>query len=155
MSAEIQEALNRIELLLTEIRDNTKPKQKRERTQLLGDGLPEIAKLWNEWASSYFPRVQAMDSSSARYKSCVARWKEHPKPDFWVRAINKINASDFCKGKNNRNWIADIEFLCRPDNCNKLLEGKYDNKEQAVVAEKKIHGYIQGADGQMMPVLGK
>jgi len=149
------EDLNKIISLLTEIRDNTRPKQKKERTQVLGDGLPEIAKLWNEWAAPCFPKVQAMDQSSTRYKSCLARWKEHPRADFWIKAINKINHSDFCRGKNNRNWFADIEFLVRPDTGNKLLEGKFDNKDGAVPQEQRVIGYAPGANNEMVPVLGK
>jgi hypothetical protein len=44
------------------------------------------------------------------------------------KAIDRIVVSDFCNGKGERGWEADIDFLLRPDTITKILEGKYDNQ---------------------------
>lgn len=143
-----------IEKLLIEIRDNTKPKVKRERMQAVGEGLPEIVQIWNEWAHKSLARVTAMEHSSSRYKNCVARWKENHDKSFWVRVIQKVNTSPFCLGSNERQWFADIEWLVRPDTCHRVLEGKYDEKKKALVTpqDRTIVGYIPGPDGEQIPV---
>ena len=43
--------------------------------------------------------------------------------------FKKVQASDFCKGENERGWQADFDWLIKNDNnMVKVLEGKYDNK---------------------------
>ncbi len=45
-------------------------------------------------------------------------------------ALKKIMGSSFCKGKNDRNWKASIDwFLANDTNYIKALEGKYDDHE--------------------------
>lgn len=41
-----------------------------------------------------------------------------------------IEKSDFCKGKNDRGWIADLDFILREDKFANILEGKYNNKSK-------------------------
>lgn len=131
--------------VLKEIRDelkklNAKMEAKRparkESVQL--DGLPDIARIWNEWALEPFAKVQSMSTASTRYKAAVARWKEKPDEAYWVGAIRRLNGSDFCKGMNDRLWIADCDFLCRPDSAARILEGKYDKKEAPKKPEPKF-----------------
>lgn len=47
-----------------------------------------------------------------------------------IQAISNIKKSSFLQGKNNRNWIIDINWLFQDDTrfC-KVLEGKYNDKE--------------------------
>lgn len=46
----------------------------------------------------------------------------------WQNIIDKISASSFCTGDNERGWKADIDFLLANDtNYIKVLEGKYDD----------------------------
>jgi len=50
--------------------------------------------------------------------------------DNWKNAIDKIAASDFCRGKTDRGtWKATLDWLLKPDTLTKVMEGKYDNKE--------------------------
>lgn len=44
-------------------------------------------------------------------------------------AFEKAEASDFMKGKNNRGWKADIDFLTNANSVAKVLEDKYKNKQ--------------------------
>ena len=48
--------------------------------------------------------------------------------DEVIEGFKKAEASDFCKGKTG--WKADFEFLINQNNMAKVLEGKYDNRDQ-------------------------
>jgi hypothetical protein len=43
-------------------------------------------------------------------------------------ACERVAASDFCCGKNDRAWIATFDWMLKPDTVAKVLEGKYDNR---------------------------
>lgn len=88
--------------------------------------LPEIALLWNELIDERLPKIREMAHNSARRTACDKRWDERPDRAYWTSVIEKINSTPFCLGTNKRGWKADIEFLTRPDNHAKILEGKYD-----------------------------
>lgn len=44
--------------------------------------------------------------------------------------FEKVEASDFCRGMNRNGWTADFDFLMSPGNRQKVIEGKYDNRQQ-------------------------
>lgn len=47
-----------------------------------------------------------------------------------LQAIENIKSSDFCQGKGNKNWVIDFDWMFySDDHFNKVLEGKYANKE--------------------------
>lgn len=129
---------------------NTKKERTKKNTTVHEQGLPKIAALWNEWAHHTLPRVRSMESGSTRYKNATARWESNPDEAFWVSVIKKINESTFLLGKNDRKWCADIEFLCRPDQAARILEGRFDDRRTQIVAEdeKVLHGYWYNPDTQ-------
>ena len=49
--------------------------------------------------------------------------------DTFLQAINNIRNSSFLKGQNNRNWTITFDWLIKPNNFIKVLEGNYDDKE--------------------------
>lgn len=77
---------------------------------------------WNKLPDP-FPKVQTM--SQGRKTSLRARlrdkfWKENFEP-----AMQIMEKSLFLLGKNQRGWVADVEFFLRPDSVAKIIEGKY------------------------------
>jgi hypothetical protein len=131
--------------VLIEIRDELKklnarqPKPKTRRESVLAGELPMIAQLWNEWADPSLPRVISMETGSARYKNCQARWAAKEDKNYWVAVIRRMNESSFCLGKmETSKWQADIEFLTRPDVHARILEGKYDDKKMQKKVEPKL-----------------
>ena len=68
--------------------------------------------------------------SSSRKRHLKARWKQFEYSlDTFEECFKKVQVSDFCKGKNERGWQADFDWLIKNDNnMVKVLEGKYDNK---------------------------
>ena len=100
--------------------------------------LPKIAMLWNQLKHNAMPQVRACGSS--RKKHAELRWKENPCENFWTEVITRIGDSDFCRGKNQRAWIADFDFLIRPETAHKVLEGKYDNPK----THSEVHPALRG-----------
>jgi uncharacterized phage protein (TIGR02220 family) len=74
--------------------------------------------------------------SEKRKATVRARIKEHGKERF-KEVIDKAGESGFLNGKNDREWKADFDWIMRPTNFIKILEGNYENK-----TEKKKNGRI-------------
>jgi hypothetical protein len=88
-------------------------------------GVPVLEK-WNRIAEKYnlSPVVKI---SKKREAAILARLREI---EFNLDSIeNEIALSDFLRGKNDRQWKIDFDFVfCSSNNYLKVLEGKYRNK---------------------------
>lgn len=94
--------------------------------------LPVLAKLWNEHSSPSQPKVRGC--SNERRRKAQARLNEGDFRDpksYWIDIIKRIASSKFCNGENDRGWVADFDFLIRPDTHHKVLEGKYNSGKAA------------------------
>lgn len=88
-------------------------------------GRPKLLQeLWNDRAHRSLPRW--LETSKARKAAADARIREHPTFEHWAQVIERINASRFCLGENDRGWRASPDWLLKPDTGAKVLEGKYD-----------------------------
>lgn len=85
----------------------------------------EITNLYLSICFSY-PKIQSL--SANRKKAVHARWIQYHDLETFKRLFEKAEASDFLKGKNNRNWSATFDWLLNDANMAKTLEGNYDNK---------------------------
>lgn len=68
-----------------------------------------------------------------RRKHMQARWRESPKHqslEFWARFFQYANSSDFLRGETGK-FAADLEWLIRPSNFAKVVEGKYNDDKGA------------------------
>lgn len=100
-----------------------------ERTPVNGSLSPtDLAELWNENLPDPFPKIRKTKSLSSKRKSAIkARLRENPNPEYWTEVFKKIRESNFLKGQSDRGWVADFDWLMRPDSAEKVLEGKYKN----------------------------
>lgn len=89
----------------------------------------EIQNLYNEICKS-LPKVKILTDS--RKKKIKSRYEELKGDiDKFKLVFTKLEASDFCKGKNDRGWKANFDWLFENDtNVVKVLEGRYDNKQK-------------------------
>ena len=55
--------------------------------------------------------------------------------DEILQVFNNLEASDFCTGRNNRGWKANIDFILREDKFVSVLEGKYGGRAK-ITAER-------------------
>lgn len=67
-----------------------------------------------------------------RKEMLTARVREYG-IDMVYEVITKAAASSFLNGGGNRGFVADFEWLMRPNNFPKVLEGNYDNHETSTI----------------------
>jgi len=72
------------------------------------------------------PKVHSW--TDARQKFLRSRWREAPERqelEWWKEFFGSIRNMPWLLGQNSRGWIADLEWIVRPSNFLKILEGKY------------------------------
>lgn len=73
---------------------------------------------------------QVRELSLSRRNKIKARLKDAP-IETWREVFEKMNASKFCCGENDRKWTASFDWIIANDNNYvKVLEGKYDDKQK-------------------------
>lgn len=83
------------------------------------------------------PKVRSL--TDGRRKAIRARWNEHGEAAFAV-LFAAVAASSFLNGKNDRNWLADFDWLMKEANFAKVLEGKYRDKEVRINGNNRAGG---------------
>lgn len=101
------------------------PESERERVP-----YKQIQELYNSICVD-LPRCTEL--TNMRKKLLKARWKQYPDLAFWQSFFERVQASDFLCGRsaptNGRPpFVADFTWIIRPENFQKILEGKYDNR---------------------------
>ena len=91
-----------------------------------------IADMYNDTCVS-FPAITTL--SDSRKKAIKARLKTYTVDDLEM-AFKKAEASDFLKGKNDRNWSANFDWMIKDSNLAKILDGNYDNKTPQIPQTK-------------------
>lgn len=84
----------------------------------------QIVELYHAICTSY-PKLRAIEGN--RKKQLAARWKKYGGIEAFRELFERAEASAFLKGDNDSAWAADFDWLIRPTNMSKVLEGKYDN----------------------------
>jgi predicted phage replisome organizer len=84
--------------------------------------LQPIIDKWNSLNLSKVIKVQGN-----RLKMLNARVKDYGMDEV-IRAIENINSSSFLKGQNNKSWTITFDWLVKPNNFIKVLEGNYSDK---------------------------
>lgn len=112
-------------------------------------GPREIAAAWNERMASaknakgnHMPMVDLElfgPKQADRWAAAKARLEEKPDREYWTNVIDRIARSEFCRGKNDRGWVASIDFLLRPKTHIAVMEGQYGctprKTQQAAVSQ--------------------
>ena len=111
--------------------------------EVLGDALHEVVK----------------PISEARKKSLMARMAERfdSDPEKWRAYLEQIKQSDFLMGRTKRsdkhkNWKPKFHWIIKPANCEKILEGAYNNdkgngKDKSLTAhEEAMLTWIKGGE---------
>lgn len=84
----------------------------------------KIMQLYNTICTS-LPKIKIIDGQ--RRKAVAARWRTYQSIEPFVDLFRKAEASTFMRGDNDKGWTADFDWIIRPTNMAKVLEGKYDN----------------------------
>lgn len=104
--------------------------------------LAAFARYFNETMAAHdaqIPQVRSIPPNSKRAAFVRARLKEHGK-EALAEVVKKAAASDFLNGGGSRGFVADFEWLFRPNNFPRVLEGTYDNRPQQSTTQLTHHG---------------
>jgi uncharacterized protein YdaU (DUF1376 family) len=106
----------------------------KEATAIAPDGCPhaEIIELYHELLPAS-PRVRSW--TDTRRSNLRARWREDAKRqtlDYWRRLFTHCGASAFltgrATGKDGRPFFMSLDWLVKPENFAKVIEGRYHDK---------------------------
>ena len=84
----------------------------------------QIVDLYHSICKSY-PHIRTL--SEARKKAINARLKTYTLEDIKT-VFENAEASSFMKGKNDRNWVANFDWMIADKNIAKVLEGNYADR---------------------------
>lgn len=92
------------------------------------DVCGQFKTLWNTRTSAPIPGCR--DITTKRRRHIKARLTERALTD-WEGIFARIQASAFCRGDNDRGWVASFDWVIgSPDVAVKVLEGKYDDRRK-------------------------
>lgn len=98
---------------------------------------------FNETFKDKLPMVANM--TEARRKAVKARIAEYDKNTVFL-VLQKVAASPFLLGNNDRNWKCDFDWIFKAANFTKILEGNYDEKRNSGIAGDRKESVSQLAD---------
>ena len=104
--------------------EREREREKEEEKEREKINYQQIADMFNALCTS-FPSVKSL--SDARKKAIKARLNTYSVDDF-EEVFKKAESSDFLKGRNDRNWTANFDWLIKDSNMAKVLDGNYDSK---------------------------
>lgn len=87
-----------------------------------------VQRVIDEWNSIGLQKIISVNAGTNRYKSLKARINEYGIEKV-IQAIKNINNSSFLKGQNDKNWTINFDWLVKPNNFIKVLEGNYTDKK--------------------------
>lgn len=111
--------------------------QEKAKADVAGDACPheEILAMYHELLPAN-PRMKTWTGS--RQANLRTRWREDPKRqslDYWRRFFGHVAASPFLTGKvvgrNERPFLATLDWLVKPENFAKVIENKYHDRSAA------------------------
>ena len=100
--------------------------------------ISEVFDAWNAMAEKTgIPRCLIV--SDSRRRTIQARERDPFFQENWNVAMDKVSKSNFCRGENDRGWTATFDWFIKPESFTKVVEGKYDNREQKKPAQRPTH----------------
>jgi hypothetical protein len=109
--------------------DQTRPEQTRpEQTSDSAHPpcpIQEIMGLFNTTCTS-LPQIKSVEGT--RLKHLQSRWRQKPDLEFWSQFFVTVEVSNFLTGR-LKDWTASFDWIIKPTNFTKILEGNYVNKQ--------------------------
>lgn len=97
------------------------------------DEIKTAFEAWNALADrKRLPKARSLDQ--ARRKAIRSRLADGGL-DAWRQALAAVERSPLCRGENDRNWRADLDFVCQPKSWRRLLEGFYGGAVPLALAQ--------------------
>ena len=103
--------------------------------------MEDIRRVMNCWNTLGLQQLVRLDGTSRRGRMLRARIREYGVGTV-LEAIEKVRQSPFLRGQNGKNWVITFEWLVRPNNFSKVLEGNFDDRSRA---SKPAHAFVPTA----------
>ena len=103
--------------------------------QSSGEKMPkyqDFVDLYHQLCPS-LPKVQKL--TEGRKSAIKARWLEYPDIEIFKSVFTKCENNQFMKGKNDRNWVANFDFIFQASSFTKIVEGFYDKMGKPTVTQ--------------------
>ena len=98
---------------------------------------------WNDTAKHCgLPRAQNI--TDKRRKAILLRLKDVGGFDGWCALMEKIRGSPFLRGANQQGWRCDFDWVLKPANLTKIMEGNYDDRKPAGGIQNAIDDLRRG-----------
>ena len=94
--------------------------------------LQDIVDEWNQLEAYGIKPIRYIIAESTRHKLIRTRLKQHGRESF-DEVIERIKTSRFLQGKTAKPFMIDFDWVIRPDNYQKTLDGKYNREQQEPV----------------------
>lgn len=88
----------------------------------------KVQPIIDKWNELGLQKIIAITPGTNRYTLLNARIKSYGLDNI-LRAIENIAGSKFLKGQNKNGWIITFDWLIKPNNFIKVLEGNYNNEK--------------------------
>lgn len=110
-----------------------------------------IVDLWNTLNDCGIPKIRSIPKDSPRVPMLRKRLKEYG-DDSFKQIIDEIKNSDFLQGKTQSRgrepFNIDFDWVIKPKNYPKILEGKYRNKDTFSAPDVESEGVYNPRTGQ-------
>ena len=98
----------------------------------------DIATEWNMRLPNHSQvRIPILRKNDKR-KSDIRKAIEKHTSEIIIEAIDKIYSSEFLCGKNDRQWKPDLDWIIKTENIQKVLEGKYEDKNKPIPKDRYL-----------------
>ncbi len=104
--------------------------------------VQRVIEKWNNLQSCGITPISRLGSNSKRYKSLMARIREYGISNV-LTAMDRIAASDFLQGKNNKGWVITFDWFVLPNNFPKVFEGNYKVNQNVQKSKKNNFGNFE------------
>ncbi|MDR2919706.1 MAG: hypothetical protein LBV72_10135 [Tannerella sp.] len=105
--------------------DNAMSKSQGSRTKPESISYKDLVSFFNHETKGVFGELR-YPISEKRQIMISARIREHGKQSF-IDMINAAKKSNFLKGENKRGFVATFDWMIKPNNFQKIIEGNYEN----------------------------
>lgn len=92
----------------------------------------QMLDVWNATASGRIPKARSSDDRTPKLR----RWLEKHSLEEWRLLCVRVNASPLLRGDKGE-WRATLDWVLKPANLTKILDGNYDDAPQNVVVAPK------------------
>ena len=119
------------------------------------DPLPKFGRhqpIVDAWNSLPLPNIITLKGT--RLKLLNARIKEYGEDEV-IHAITMIRNSKFLQGQNGKGWYITFDWLIKPNNFGKVLEGIYDDRQGSVDAVPNGKNDAQAGYQKLLGLLGE